>query len=39
MPAPGQDRSVVVVPGTHRLADRGAVGAAVAGWLAEVLAA
>jgi predicted alpha/beta-hydrolase family hydrolase len=39
MPAPGPGRTVVVVPGTHRLGNRGAVGAAVAGWLAEVLGA
>jgi uncharacterized protein len=39
MPAPGPSRSVVVVPGTHRLGNRAPVHAAVACWLGEVLAA
>jgi predicted alpha/beta-hydrolase family hydrolase len=38
MPAPGPGRTVAVVPGTHSLRNRGAVGAAVGGWLGEVLA-
>jgi hypothetical protein len=38
MPAAGPQRTVAVVPGTHRLANRAAVGAAVSAWLAEVLA-
>jgi uncharacterized protein len=39
LPPAGAGRTVVRVPGTHRLANRGAVAAAVADWLPSVLAA
>ncbi len=39
VPGPGPSRRVVVVPGDHRLVgDLGALGAAVAAWLGEVVA-
>jgi uncharacterized protein len=37
MPPPGPDREVVVVPGTHSLRNRGAIVAAIEGWLPGVL--